>query len=138
MLRLFEKSERSTFPYWFAHWCAFQMVALRLGVWKPRHLFHDFEKPWLRMVWSYDKVKKWHRRNRRHHLGYKDPSKICWLDVVIDWECSRFTKLSSPETAYEYYMSVKEDRFKDRPEWRQSMEQALKSVGLWETYRETA
>lgn len=48
----FDKESRSTFKYWFAHWCAFQMVALDLHVWRPKYLLHDIEKPWLRLFFS--------------------------------------------------------------------------------------
>ena len=44
---MFSKSERSSFKYWFAHWCAYNMTALNLGMWKPKYLLHDIEKPWL-------------------------------------------------------------------------------------------
>src|SRR5574344_1786585 len=49
----FKKEDKSSFPYWFSHWCAFQLVALSLGVWRPRHLLHDIEKPWLKLVLPY-------------------------------------------------------------------------------------
>lgn len=100
---MFTKEERSTFKYWFAHWCAFQLVALILRVWKPKYLLHDIEKPWLR-IWyrgDYSKVQAWHRSHRKHHLGYQ--GKKDYIEMVVDWECSRFTKLSSPETAYQYF-----------------------------------
>lgn len=51
-LRRFGKDERSSFPYWFAHWKAFNMVALQLGHWKFKYLFHDIEKPWLMLLWN--------------------------------------------------------------------------------------
>lgn len=93
---MFNPSQRSTFPYWFAHWCAFQMTALNLGVWKWKYLFHDWEKPWLRLFWSYSKVQKWHRNHRKHHLewlnNHHSAPKMDWEALVIDWECSRFTK----------------------------------------------
>lgn len=100
---MFTKEERSTFKYWFAHWCAFQLVALNLRAWKPKYLLHDIEKPWLRLWYrgDYSKVQAWHRSHRKHHLGY--PGKKNYIEMVIDWECSRFTKLSSPETAYQYF-----------------------------------
>lgn len=28
---MFTKKDRSTFKYWFAHWCAFNMTALNFG-----------------------------------------------------------------------------------------------------------
>lgn len=103
-MKLFDKSERSSFPYWFAHWCAFQMTALCLRKWKWRYLWHDWEKPWLMLLWKdYKRVQRWHRKHRRHHIEYPNPNKIDWEALVIDWECSRFTKESSPLTAREEF-----------------------------------
>lgn len=101
----FGKNDRSTFKYWFAHWCAYQMTALNFKVWKPSYLLHDFEKPWLRLVMGYKRVQEIHRRHSPHHLTYKHPDKIDWQALVIDWECSRYTKIASPMTARETYES---------------------------------
>lgn len=105
---MFDKSERSTFKYWFAHWCAYQLTALNLKAWKFKYLFHDIEKPWLRILFrgDYSKVRKYHREHSRHHLQYK--GKKDYAAMVIDWECSRLTKDSSPYTAYEYYLMKKD------------------------------
>ena len=94
----FSKKERSTFRYWFWHWRAFNSVAVELGVWRPRHLFHDIEKPFLRLFLPYKKVQKFHRTHNRHHLEY--PGKRNWTDMFVDWECSRFTKLNCPLAAF--------------------------------------
>ena len=68
-LRRFGKDERSSFPYWFAHWKAFNMVALQLGHWKFKYLFHDIEKPWLMLLWKdYKRVQKWHRAHNTHTI----------------------------------------------------------------------
>ena len=120
---MFTKEERSSFPYWFAHWCAFQMTALNHHMWKFRYLFHDIEKPWLKLFLSYEDVQKWHRTHNSHHPEWlekklnsivldpqSDPdhymalSYIDFFDyeaMIIDWECSRFTKEASPKTARE-------------------------------------
>ena len=99
---MFTKTERASFSYWFAHWCAYNMTALNLKCWKFKYLFHDIEKPWLMLLWKdYDKVQKYHRLNNNHHLEYKNRDKIDWEAMVIDWECSRFTKISSPLAARE-------------------------------------
>ena len=107
----FTKKSRSTFKYWFSHWCAFQMTALNLGAWKPKYLLHDIEKPWMKLFMSYDKVKAWHRTHSRHHLSYKDKNgkplylkydvldKLDYQAMLIDWECSRYTKAEAPKTA---------------------------------------
>lgn len=86
-----DKSERSSFPYWFNHWKAFNAVAIELGVWKSKYLFHDIEKPFLKLfLKDYNKVQKWHRTHNRHHLEYK--GKKDYEAMVIDWECSRHAK----------------------------------------------
>ena len=65
---MFTKEERSSFKYWFAHWCAFQMTALNNKCWKFKYLFHDIEKPWLMLIWKdYSRVQKWHRATNSHH-----------------------------------------------------------------------
>lgn len=95
----FSKKERSSFKYWFAHWCAFQTVALNLGLWRVKYLFHDFEKPWLRLIWPYKKVQQWHRFHNSHHLEYGlryGFDKIDWTALMIDWECSGFSKVNCP------------------------------------------
>jgi hypothetical protein len=44
-------------------------------------------------------VQKWHRTHNRHHLEYAGKKSYDFEAMVIDWECSRFTKISSPLTA---------------------------------------
>lgn len=104
---MFTREQRSTFPYWFAHWCAFNMTALNCGAWKFKYLFHDFEKPWMKLFMSYPTVQHWHRTHNRHHLEY--PGVIDVEAMLIDWECSRFTKTTSPRTAREEWEVEKKD-----------------------------
>ena len=66
----FNKNERSSFAYWYYHWKAFNLVALSLHAWKFKYLFHDIEKPWLRLFWPYEKVQKYHRYHNNHHIEY--------------------------------------------------------------------
>lgn len=111
---MFTKEERSSFPYWFAHWCAFQMTALNLRCWKPRFLLHDWYKPWLRLFLPYSTVQKIHKQNSKHHLewfdkhGYtlKNIYRFDWDSLIIDWECSRFTKEASQINAYRKWEKV--------------------------------
>lgn len=128
---MFSKKERSTFPYWFAHWCAFQMTALNLKAWKFKYLFHDFEKPWLMLLWrDYKRVQRYHRAHNRHHPEYEGNKNCDFEAMVIDWECSRFTKAASPLTAREEF----ERKFKDSPTvpgWvKHGIESALIKLGL--------
>lgn len=105
---MFDKSQRSSFKYYFAHLCAFNMTALNLGVWKFKYLFHDFEKPWLMLIWKdYPKVQKWHRQHSRHHLEYSGSKCYDFEVMVIDWECSKFTKSAVTTTARQEFENLK-------------------------------
>ena len=102
--------KKSSFPYWFAHWLAFNMTAVLLGVWRPYHLFHDWYKPWLRLIMPYKYVQKIHRKFSSHH-----PESIVWKNytsMIIDWECSSLTKpdksLNARTTMYRYYPELKD------------------------------
>ena len=95
----FSKEERSSFKYWYYHWKAFNLTAYHLGHWRFKYLFHDIEKPWLMLFWKdYKRVQKWHRTHNNHHVEYNgvwDP-----YAMIIDWECSRFTKKDAPMDAW--------------------------------------
>ena len=126
-MKLYSKSERSSFGYWFAHWCAFQIIALLSGLWRPKYLLHDIEKPWLRLFWKYKKVQKWHRAHNNHHLEYLVSHKISKFDfagMVIAWECGKLTKEASPLNAKQYFGLEREKLLgllggdKTRPEYR--------------------
>ena len=101
-VKKFTKEQRSTFSYWYYHWKTFNHTAWKLGAWKIKHLFHDIEKPWLKLaLHDYSKVQRIHRMHNKHHLEYRIPEKRDWVSMVIDWECSRFTKELCPRTAIE-------------------------------------
>lgn len=94
---MFTKEDRSSFKYWFAHWCGFQLTSLNLGIWKPKYLLHDIEKPWLKIFWKgdYKRVQKWHRTHNKHHLEYglkHGWDNIDWEALMIDWECCGLSK----------------------------------------------
>lgn len=114
---MFTKEERSGFKYWFVHWCAFQMTALNLKCWKFKYLFHDIEKPWLKLIFGdYKEVQTIHRNHNKHHIQYWfkqkfNDNKVDWEAMVIDWECSRFTKEAAQLNARETLeMEVKQMR----------------------------
>lgn len=108
----FDKDKRGGFLYTFYHWLAFNYTAKKLKCWKIRFLLHDIEKPWLMLLWrDYDKVQKWHRRNRKHHIEYHNPSEYDYLGMVIDWECSHLTKIGKEENAVETYKNIIDSNF---------------------------
>ena len=146
---MFSENEKSTFPYWFAHWSAYQMIALNLRVWKAKYLFHDWEKPWMLLFAKglkkigllkqepYEWVRAWHKTHRKHHRQYYIPATMLHSgrmpnirEMIIDWECSRFTKSTFGRTAYEYYRHKQAEI----PMVLQFViEQELKTLGLWES-----
>ena len=97
----FTKDQRSTFPYWFWHWLAFNDVAREWGIWQFHHIFHDMEKPWLRLIFPYKTVQRLHRTHNKHHLEYRHPKHRNWLDMIIDWEASGRTKKACLRNAIE-------------------------------------
>lgn len=104
-LHKYGEDERSSFPYWASHWAAYNLVALKLHIWKLKYLFHDFEKPWMKLILrDYMKVRKWHKTHRKHHIFYgriHGFENVDWEAAVIDWECSRYTKYAGLLTARE-------------------------------------
>ena len=121
----FTKEERSSFSYWYNHWKAYNYTAWKLGVWKPKWLLHDIEKPWLKLIWGdYERVRKWHKHHNSHHVFYgrrNGLNKVDWLGAVIDWECSRLTKLQAPKTAREETMSLLEQERKYTKDEREAI-----------------
>lgn len=144
---MFTKEERSGFKYWFAHWCAFQMTALNLKCWKFKYLFHDIEKPWLKLlIGDYSKVQSIRRKRNKHHIQYWidkqfNVKKVDWEAMVIDWECSRFTKLSAQlnardtlEIEFEYLQKLKNDNVLINDDvinvFRENIENVLNKLNL--------
>jgi hypothetical protein len=119
-MRKFSKSKRGTWPYFWAHWMAFQMTAINLRIWKFKYLFHDWYKPWLKMFgWDYKRIQKYHRYHSKHHIEYFEnpknlPCKFDWDSLIIDWECSQYTKVACPRNArqeMEYILETSQDHF---------------------------
>ena len=117
---MFTEDQKSTFPYFFAHWCAYQMTALVHDA-----LFHDAEKPFMRLFMPYSKVRIKHRKNNKHHpewLNYRlgkheNPThkqvqrllkRFDFEAAIIDWECGRFTK-PKVLNAYEEYLRLTDE-----------------------------
>jgi len=119
---MFTKQDRSSFKYWFAHWCGFQLTALNLGIWKPKYLLHDIEKPWLKLLWKgdYKKVQQWHRIHNAHHLEYGLKygwDAIDWEALMIDWECCGLSKQEAQLDARETLeYEINRDKWKDHSE----------------------
>lgn len=73
---------------------------------------HDADKIFLYLLPLKKKtVQKIHRKLSRHHVT--SPKKKNYVEMVIDWECARYTKSDKPLNAYEtlirYYPKEKEN-----------------------------
>lgn len=75
-----------------------------------RSLFHDLDKIILYVCFNYKTVHNFHRRYSKHHK-LKAKTHNDFIQMVIDWECARYTKPDKPlnarETLYKYYPNLK-------------------------------
>ena len=131
-MKLFSESEKSSFAYWFAHWRAYNLTAMLLGVWKFKYLFHDIEKPFLMFIWrDYPRVKAFHRKHARHHWSYEGNKGYDYLGMVIDWECSRFSKATAQMNAYETSLWDKAHYLEHAKDIEENIDPILKELGLY-------
>ena len=134
----FDVSQKSSFKYWVWHYFAYNYTAWKLGVWQPKYLLHDIEKPWLKLIWGdYLRVRKWHKHHNKHHIFYgrsHGMNKIDWVAAVIDWECSHLTKYAAVRNGREevdFLVSDKSKYTKDeREEIRKNCYPILDYLGL--------
>lgn len=94
--------------YTINHRRAFRKVEKQLlGHNTIRSLFHDLDKVFLYMFFNYKKVHDFHRKHARHHIE-KAKTHSDFVQMVIDWECARFTKPDKPlkarETLNKFYI----------------------------------
>lgn len=93
--------------YTLAHRKAFRKVEKELlGYNTFRSLFHDLDKVFLYPLFEYKKVHNFHRSHTKHH-SVKASSHADFVQMVIDWECARYTKPDKPlnarDTLYTFY-----------------------------------
>lgn len=82
--------------YTLAHRKAFRRVERQLlGRNTLRGWLHDLDKVFLYPFFDYKSVHNWHREYSRHH-AVKAHSHADYVQMVIDWECARFTKPDKP------------------------------------------
>ena len=136
-MKKFSKSQRSTWRYYWAHWCAFQMVAITLGIWKFKYLFHDWYKPWMKMLgFRYEDIQKFHREHSNHHIEYLQNHNYKYIDwdaMIIDWECSQYTKEACPWGAYGEMLEVQKKDFYTGLLLDTYMKPRLFELGLYKT-----
>ena len=93
--------------YTLLHRKAFRIVEKQLlGRNTFRSLFHDLDKVFLYPFFNYKTVHNFHNKHARHH-ELKAHTHSDFVQMVIDWECARYTKPDKPlnarETLYKFY-----------------------------------
>lgn len=91
----------SSIIYTLDHKKAFlKMEKKLLGKNTIRGYLHDLDKIVLKLFLDKETVSKLHRSYSRHHINRAHTRKD-YIQMVIDWECSRYTKPDKPLTARE-------------------------------------
>lgn len=97
------KTNFGAIKYTLEHRKAFRKVEKELlghNTW--RSLVHDIDKVILYNFWEHKKVKEFHRKTARHHVENDiRKNKGDYIEMVIDWECARFSKPDKPLNAYD-------------------------------------
>ena len=71
-----------------------------LGYNTLRGYLHDADKLVMYLILPKEVASKIHRKYSHHHV-LKASSYNDFVEMVIDWECARYTKKDKPLTAYE-------------------------------------
>lgn len=98
------KERLSYIKYTWEHKKAFLKVEKKLrGFNTFRGYMHDVDKLFLYpMIWLSDEwIKNFHRNHTRHHDNNIPKTKEDYIEMIIDWESSRFTKPDKQLNAYD-------------------------------------
>lgn len=97
------KENIGAIKYTLEHRKAFKKVEKELlghNTW--RSIVHDIDKVILYNFWEHKKVKEFHRKTARHHVENNiKKTKGDYIEMVIDWECARYSKPDKPLNAYD-------------------------------------
>ena len=99
----YRKENLGAIKYTKDHRKAFRKIEKELlGHNTLRSLFHDLDKVILYNIWPHKKVKSFHRSTARHHVENNiKKNRNDYIQMIIDWECARYTKPDKPLNAYD-------------------------------------
>lgn len=87
--------------YTIEHRKAFRMIEKQLfGKVSIRGYLHDLDKVFLYPIFGKKITSKIHRACARHHVK-RARTPADFREMVIDWECARYTKPDKPLNAYD-------------------------------------
>ena len=102
------KANLGAIKYTLEHRKAFKKVEKELlghNTW--RSIVHDIDKVILYNFWEHKKVKELHRRTARHRVENDiKKTKADYIEMVIDWECARYSKPDKPLNAYDTLYNI--------------------------------
>jgi hypothetical protein len=109
---IFEKIIPKKIQYTILHKKAYKKIEKQLlGKNTLRGYLHDLDKIFMLIFLPRELVHKIHRKFSRHHNRARNRKD--YIDMVIDWECARFTKADKPltavETLYAYFPEKEKD-----------------------------
>lgn len=110
----YRKENIGAIRYTQAHRKAFKKIEKEiLGHNTWRCLAHDLDKVILYNFLPFEKVKKFHRNTARHHDNNIRKTKNDYIEMIIDWECARYTKPDKPlnayDTLYKFYPNLEKE-----------------------------
>lgn len=109
--------------YTLAHRKAFRKIEKELlGYNTVRILFHDLDKVFLYPFFDYKKVHNFHRNHAKHHT-VKAKTHSDFVQMVIDWECARYTKPDKP-------LNARQTLYKLYPQFEDKILPILEELGL--------
>ena len=99
----YRKENIGAIKYTKEHRKAFKKIEKEiLGHNTIRSIVHDLDKVILYNVWPHKKVKNFHRTTARHHIESRvKKNRADYIEMIIDWECARYTKPDKPLNAYD-------------------------------------
>ena len=102
------KANLGAIKYTLEHRKAFKKVEKELLGHKTwRSIVHDIDKVILYNFWEHKKVKEFHRKTARHHVENEiKKRKADYVEMIIDWECARYTKPDKPLNAYDTLYNI--------------------------------
>ena len=113
----------NSIKYTLEHRRAFLKVEkMLLGKNTLRGYLHDLDKVFLKVFLNKKTVQKIHRKYSKHH-NQKAHTKADYIQMVIDWECARYTKPDKP-------LNARETLYKFYPELESKIVPILKEFGL--------
>lgn len=93
-----------------------------LGKNSIRGYLHDIDKVFLYIIMGKKRAHKIHRHYAKHHMD-NAKTKEDKIQMLIDWECARYTKPDKPLSAYEFLLTA-------YPDHKDELIPIIKEIGL--------